>query len=174
MRLATLSASDQPDALVLAILGDFGAEDLATMVRRLVEKLCALTGPDEKRLREYLAMLEILADNRHLALNLQEPYTPAAHQPRTVAQLSEGSGTRNGTRRTSQGSGGSRSAPGDEFSPGADSCHHSIAPGRDSQEVGSGDLARAQPHSTPRSLSQLRRFARIRATSSEKLILQYP
>ncbi len=76
MRLATLSASDQPDALVLAILGDFGVEGSATMVRRLVEKLCAFTGPEEQRLREYLSMLEILADNRHLALNLQEPYTP--------------------------------------------------------------------------------------------------
>ena len=68
----TLYASDQPEALVLAILGDFGADDPQTVIRRLVEKLCALTGPDEKRLREYLAMLEILADNRHLSFNLQE------------------------------------------------------------------------------------------------------
>ena len=69
-----LYARDQPEALVLAILGDFGDEDPRAMVVRLVEKLCALTEADEKRLRECLAMLEILADNRHLALNLQEAY----------------------------------------------------------------------------------------------------
>ena len=70
----SLYASDQPDALVLAILGDFGDDDPQTVVARLVEKLRALTGPDEKRLRECLSMLEILADNRHLNLNLQETY----------------------------------------------------------------------------------------------------
>ena len=67
-------ASNQPDALVLAILGDFGDDDPQMVVTRLVEKLRRLTDPDEGRLRECLAMLEILADNRHLALNLQEAY----------------------------------------------------------------------------------------------------
>lgn len=57
---------------MLAILGDFGADDPPTVARRLVEKLCALVGPNEKRQREYLAMLEILVDNRHLNFNLQE------------------------------------------------------------------------------------------------------
>ena len=70
----TLYVRDQPEALVLAILGDFGAEDPATVVKRLVEKLCALTGPDGKRLREYLSMLEILADNRHLTVHFEEVY----------------------------------------------------------------------------------------------------
>lgn len=70
----TLYASNQPDALVLAILGDFGDDDPQMVVTRLVEKLRRLTDPDEGRLRECLAMLEILADNRHLALNLQEAY----------------------------------------------------------------------------------------------------
>ena len=72
MRGGGLSASDQPEALMLAILGDFGADEPPTVVRRLVEKLYTLTGADEKRLRECLSMLEILADNRHLTLNLQE------------------------------------------------------------------------------------------------------
>jgi len=70
----TLYASDQPDALVLAILGDFGGDDPQTVVMRLLEKLRALTGSDEKRLRKCLSMLEILADNRHLNFNLQEAY----------------------------------------------------------------------------------------------------
>ncbi len=63
MRGGGLSASDQPEALMLAILGDFGADEPPTVVRRLVEKLYTLTGADEKRLRECLSMLEILADN---------------------------------------------------------------------------------------------------------------
>lgn len=67
----TLYASDQPDALVLAILGDFGDDDLQTVVIRLLEKLRRLTDPDEGRLRECLAMLEILADNRHLDVNIK-------------------------------------------------------------------------------------------------------
>lgn len=68
----TLYASDQPDALVLAILGDFGDDDPRTVLMRLLEKLRRLTDPDEGRLRDYLSMLEILADNRHLTLDLQE------------------------------------------------------------------------------------------------------
>ncbi len=41
---------------------------------RLLEKLRRLTDPDEGGLRDYLSMLEVLADNRHLTLNLQEAY----------------------------------------------------------------------------------------------------
>ncbi len=70
----TLYASDRPEALVLAILGDFGDDSPQTVVVRLVEKLRRLTDPDEGRLREYLSMLEILADNRHLNIHLQEVY----------------------------------------------------------------------------------------------------
>jgi predicted transposase YdaD len=70
----TLYASDQPDALVLAILGDFGDDDPQAVVVRLLEKLRRLTEPDEGRLRECLSMLEILADNRHLNVNIQEAY----------------------------------------------------------------------------------------------------
>jgi hypothetical protein len=44
------------------------------VVVRLLEKLRRLTEPDEGRLHECLSMLEILADNRHLTLNLQEAY----------------------------------------------------------------------------------------------------
>lgn len=67
-----LYASDQPDAVVLAILGDFGDEAPQDVVRRLLEKLRALTGADERRWRDCLQMLEILADNRQLNHTLQE------------------------------------------------------------------------------------------------------
>lgn len=50
----TLYNSDQPDALALAILCDFGDDDSQTVVVRLLEKLRALTEPDDGRLREYL------------------------------------------------------------------------------------------------------------------------
>lgn len=66
------NGQNQPEAVVLAILGDFDAAEPPTVARRLVEKLCAPAGPNEKRQREYLAMLEILVDNRHLTFNLQE------------------------------------------------------------------------------------------------------
>ncbi|NJM12076.1 MAG: hypothetical protein HC889_09530 [Synechococcaceae cyanobacterium SM1_2_3] len=39
-----------------------------------MEKLRNLMGQDEGRLRECLQMLEILADNRHFNVNIQETY----------------------------------------------------------------------------------------------------
>ena len=57
-----------------AFLGDFGDDDPQTVSMRLLEKLRRLTDPDEGWLRDYLSMLEILADNRPLTLNLQEAY----------------------------------------------------------------------------------------------------
>ncbi len=70
----TLYDSQTPDALVLAILGDFGGDDPQDVVVRLLMKLRSLAGQDEGRLREYLQMLEVLADNRHLGINIQEAY----------------------------------------------------------------------------------------------------
>ncbi len=70
----TLYDSQSPDALVLAVLGDFGGDDPQAVVVRLLKKLRALAGQDEGRLREYLQMLEVLADNRHLGVNIQEAY----------------------------------------------------------------------------------------------------
>lgn len=70
----TLYDRDSPDALVLAILGDFGGREPTEVMRMLLTKLCALVGDDEGRLREYLQMLEILADNRHLNINIHEAY----------------------------------------------------------------------------------------------------
>ena len=70
----TLYDSQSPDALVLAILGDFGGDDPQEVVTRLLVKLRSLAGQDEGRLREYLQMLEVLADNRHIGVNIQEAY----------------------------------------------------------------------------------------------------
>ena len=70
----TLYESQNPDALVLAILCDFGGDDPQVVVVRLLEKLRNLMGQDEGRLRECLQMLEILADNRHFNVNIQETY----------------------------------------------------------------------------------------------------
>jgi hypothetical protein len=66
--------SDSPDALVLTILCDFRGHDPDEMVVHILQKLHAMTRHDEKRQREYLQMLEILADNRHLNVNIQEAY----------------------------------------------------------------------------------------------------
>lgn len=70
----TLYDTQSPDALVLAILGNFGGDDPQDVVVRLLAKLRSLAGQDEGRLREYLQMLEVLADNRHLGVNIQEAY----------------------------------------------------------------------------------------------------
>ena len=70
----TLYNSDSPDALVLAILCDFRGNDPDEIVVHILQKLHALTRHDEKRQREYLQILEILADNRHLNINIQEAY----------------------------------------------------------------------------------------------------
>jgi len=70
----TLYNSDSPDALVLAILCDFRGNDPGEMVIHILQKLHALTRHDEPRQREYIQMLEILADNRHLNINIQEAY----------------------------------------------------------------------------------------------------
>ncbi|TAL46993.1 MAG: hypothetical protein EPN89_09530 [Methylovulum sp.] len=66
--------SDSPDALVLTILCDFRGHDPDEMVVHILQKLHAMTRHDEKRQREYLQILEILADNRHLNVNIQEAY----------------------------------------------------------------------------------------------------
>ena len=66
----TLYESQNPNALVLAILCDFGGDDPQVVVR-LLEKLRNLMGQDEGRLCE---CLEILADNRHFNVNIQETY----------------------------------------------------------------------------------------------------
>lgn len=59
-----------PDALVFAILCDFQGESVDQVVRQLLKKLQTVTADDEKTHRDYLHMLEILADYRNLNINI--------------------------------------------------------------------------------------------------------
>ncbi|MBU2572229.1 MAG: hypothetical protein KJ725_19805 [Gammaproteobacteria bacterium] len=63
-----------PEALVLSILCDFQGESATQIVRHILQKLEALIGTNDKARREYLEMLEILADNRQLNIDIQEAY----------------------------------------------------------------------------------------------------
>ena len=61
-----------PDALVLAILCDFGGKDPQVMVNSIVQGLSVHCADNESDYRRYLTMLEILADNRDLKENIKE------------------------------------------------------------------------------------------------------
>lgn len=69
---AGLLAQDNPDALVLAVLCDFGGREPAQVVAYIVRRLKELLGEDDKRFREYMGMLEILSENRKLQRQVQE------------------------------------------------------------------------------------------------------
>ena len=53
---AGLLAQDNPDALVLAVLCDFGDREPAQIVEYIVRRLKDLLGSDERRFREYMTM----------------------------------------------------------------------------------------------------------------------
>ena len=63
---------DNPDALVLAILCDFGGRQPQEVVSYIVRRLRELLGADEQRFREYMTMLEILSENRGLKAQVVE------------------------------------------------------------------------------------------------------
>nr|VFK21470.1 MAG: Predicted transposase YdaD [Candidatus Kentron sp. LPFa]VFK36012.1 MAG: Predicted transposase YdaD [Candidatus Kentron sp. LPFa] len=67
-----LLEKDTPDALVLAILCDFGDREPQVVVNHIYTRLKALLGDDLKRFREYIAMLHILSDNRDLQAEIEE------------------------------------------------------------------------------------------------------
>lgn len=69
-----LLAQNSPDAVVLAILGDFRGQPPQQVVRELLERLIQLTGGAGQPLRDYLLMLEVLAQNRDLAPLVREVY----------------------------------------------------------------------------------------------------
>jgi hypothetical protein len=69
---AALLARDNPDALVLALLCDFGDRDPQLVVNDIFLRLRALCGDSEKRLREYIDMIEILSENRDLKPYIRE------------------------------------------------------------------------------------------------------
>ncbi len=69
---ADLLAQDNPDALVLAVLCDFGDRKPQEVVTYIVHRLRKLLGADERRFREYITMLEILSKNRDLKAQVEE------------------------------------------------------------------------------------------------------
>ena len=69
---AGLLVQDNPDALVLAVLCDFGGREPGEVVGYIVRRLRELLVDDERRFREYMTMLEILSDNRALRSQVEE------------------------------------------------------------------------------------------------------
>ena len=65
-------AQDNPDALIFAILCDFKDRDARDVVAYIVERLQALTKDQERRYRDYIVMLDVLASNRDLQPILEE------------------------------------------------------------------------------------------------------
>lgn len=62
------------DALVLAILCDFKDTEPRAVVHEILQRLIAIQQNNIKGLRDYVSMLEILADNRDLQLDIQEEF----------------------------------------------------------------------------------------------------
>ncbi len=69
---AGLLVQDNPDALVLAVLCDFGDRQPQEVISYIVRRLRELLGTDEKQFREYMTMLEILSENRDLKAQVVE------------------------------------------------------------------------------------------------------
>lgn len=63
---AGLLAQDNPDALVLAVLCDFGDRRPQEVVTYIVRRLRELLGVNERGCRQHITMLEILSKNRDL------------------------------------------------------------------------------------------------------------
>ena len=67
-----LLAQDNPDALVLAILCDFGPRPATEVIHFIIGRLHQLTADNEGRFRSYLRMLEILSTNRNFGNIIKE------------------------------------------------------------------------------------------------------
>jgi predicted transposase/invertase (TIGR01784 family) len=63
-----------PDAVVMAILCDFDGDKKRDVVHEVLRNLIKLTQGNHQQLREYIGMLEILATNRNLNLDIQQEY----------------------------------------------------------------------------------------------------
>jgi len=69
---AGLLAQDDPDALVLAVLCDFGDHKPQEVVTYIVHRLRELLGTNERGFRDYMTMLDILSENRDLQAQVKE------------------------------------------------------------------------------------------------------
>ncbi len=63
-----------PDAVVMAILCDFDGDEKRDVVHEVLRSLIKMTQGNHQQLREYIGMLEILATNRNLNLDIQQEY----------------------------------------------------------------------------------------------------
>lgn len=62
------------DALVLAVLGDFKDAEAKSVIHEILTRLITITKGDHKALREYISMLEVLASNRDINLDIQQEF----------------------------------------------------------------------------------------------------
>jgi len=69
-----LLAEDAPEAWVLAVLCDFKDCPPRQVVHEILQRLLSRLHDEPPRLREYVNMLEILATNRNLNLNISEEF----------------------------------------------------------------------------------------------------
>jgi hypothetical protein len=69
-----LLQQDSPDAWILAVLCDFKGCESREIVHTILSKLMASLSEQPPQLREYVSMLEILASNRDLDLNISEEF----------------------------------------------------------------------------------------------------
>ena len=65
-------AQDNPNAVVLAVLCDFGDRDPGTVVTYIVCRLRELLGANERGFREYMMMLGLLSEPRDLRTQVEE------------------------------------------------------------------------------------------------------
>ena len=133
---AGLLAQDNPDALVLAVLCDFGDREPAQIVEYIVRRLKDLLGSDERRFREYMTMLEILSENRDLEAEVAEAQqhadpsgykTSSLIQDRFRGRRRNRRGKRRGKRRSARRS--ARRGARHEAGRGADRAPPADAPG---------------------------------------------
>jgi len=69
---AGLLAQDNPDALVLAVLCDFGDRKPQEVITYIVRRSRELLGADERGFREHMTMLQILSKNRDLEAQIKK------------------------------------------------------------------------------------------------------
>jgi len=65
-------SQNTPDAIVMAILCDFKGEPEKEIINKLLRKLVELTKDNSKEQSEYFSMLEILATNRNINIDIQQ------------------------------------------------------------------------------------------------------
>lgn len=94
----TLLCQDNPDALVIAILADFGKRSERDVVRHILQRLDELTAGNEATFREYVLMLEVLSSNRDLK-DLIEEEEEMLSQVRYSDLPSYGLGERHGIQK---------------------------------------------------------------------------